>query len=396
MNRARSVRPHTLIALSALVATLGLPYCCRAQDLPPSQAIVSADGKKMVVYHCQQLVFYDGIGPDARVLAKVNCKDQRVTASKQGKFVALCSQFVDATCPVRIFNNLGQQVGGFDLELPWKVHAVSDSGPLVSLGAEKVEPTSPLPRLCDSAGRILVKYDNPEDEVRLEFAFNGAPMAWGVRGEGNGRRAFVTLFNPDGTQIAEHTYADSQLFIEEVAYCPNSKTMVLEVEQRKRGGPPSLDGQIHLWRTDTGAIRSVSLDAERLGAIQPGTAISPDGSFVAARVGAAGVVLIDTSAASVAAEADLDAHFEFVHSLDVTDAGTVLVLGYRELKPQTLRYGWLTREGDPTAPTELPGHGKNKYSLGNIGLQRMANGSIAIVSPTDRVDTVSPHFSPLS
>ncbi|KPK99301.1 MAG: hypothetical protein AMK75_06770, partial [Planctomycetes bacterium SM23_65] len=64
------------------------------KDLHVRRTIVSADGKKMLVYDGRRLVFFDGLGGDARPVAQAGCSKQKVIASKQGRYVVLYTQFI--------------------------------------------------------------------------------------------------------------------------------------------------------------------------------------------------------------------------------------------------------------------------------------------------------------
>ena len=295
MNRTVAVKPCALIVLSTVVGLLVIAHSGGAGPLPPAQTIFCADGKKIVQSGDEQLLFYDSFEESARLLARIDCGGQAVTASKQGKLVALCSRFIDATGPVRIFDSEGKQVGEFDVEFPWKVAAISDSGLTIALNKQLTGLSPLVVRLCDLRGKVLRDYG---EVTRIRFASDGAPVVWGVHLAT--RRAFISVLNNRGEDIAGYQDTAEDNFIYDVA--PSAKASIVGLTQGPRSD--AFPDRVTIWATVSGTRRTVALDKD-LGTIQSAPSMSPNGVYMALRLGGTGIAVIRCSDATVHLTADL-------------------------------------------------------------------------------------------
>ena len=100
------------------------------------QTFVSSNNRKAVLYDDGRLVFYDGIGQNARSITDVNCLNQSVISSKQVKYFVSSSLSFTGAGIARIYNDRGEKVGEFDIEPSWTVDAISDNGNLITLHKE--------------------------------------------------------------------------------------------------------------------------------------------------------------------------------------------------------------------------------------------------------------------
>ena len=295
MERAFAVRPTTLVTLSMLAAVLAVACSDGAVPLRPISTIFCADGKKVVHSGDEQLLFYDGLEESARVLAQIDCKGQAVTASTQGKFVALCSQFIGTGGPVRIFDNQGKQVGEFEVGAPWKVTALSDSGRMIALG-KALPGASPLVvRLCDLEGKVLRDYG---EVTRIRFASGGAPVVWGA--PVTTRRAFISVLDDRGDDIAGYLYRDEGIWIHDVAISAKASVIALVPGPRSANFPD----RVTIWATAGDTRPTVVVDKD-LGEFQPDPSMSPHGVYMALRLGATGIAVIRCADATVHLKKDL-------------------------------------------------------------------------------------------
>jgi hypothetical protein len=374
--------------LTALFAVLwlGLPAIVLGGEPRPTLTFVSANGRKMVVYAEGRLLFYDGFGDSARVIADVNCHEQQVIVSKHRKYLAACSQFANATTPARIFDDRGEKVGEFPLELPWKVHGVSDLGNLVILG-EVLEGTSPsVVRMCDIRGNIIVEYLT--DPTHLRFAGNGTPVIWGAK-KGS-RNAFAAVLNDKGQVVASREYPDQTMWIHEIVPSLRASTVLLVEGPRSE----SFADRVTIWNTKSAEYRTVAIP-RNFGAIQQYPAISDNGTYAVLGLGAKAVALIDTAAGSVKLAKALDNVLDGGYRLNkileakVADDGKILAMGYCSGPSEGMvGYCVLGKTGKVINSKVLQDFKRDIYCLDRINLQELTSDRFAVVSPRNKVEVV--------
>ncbi|MHC4983830.1 MAG: LamG-like jellyroll fold domain-containing protein, partial [Planctomycetota bacterium] len=324
-----------------------------------TRTFVTAAGRKMVVYDRQRLAFFDGLGADARKVAEVDCKDQGVIASKQGKFVVICPRYIGAEGKVKIYDSSGVEVGEFEVKRPWMVRAVSDQGPLVSL--RPVYPgTSPAwARLCDKTGRVIFSFEQKEGGgVFLDFTRDGSPVLWGYR---KGIPNCISLLDQAGKEVRTHTYG-REIRIARVDLHTASGLIPLMLE-----ATDIHTDRLDVWNTKDGTIQTI-LSGQKPGVLSPGaTAVSPNGQYLAVRKRRTGLMVLDLRSGDVLADRDIkktDEEFGSIAEMLASDQGNVTVVTWAG------RVHVFTKTGRQLSAVALPDVGR---------LVPLADGSIAAV-----------------
>ena len=277
-------------------------------------------GDRKAAVYGEKLVFFSGPGDDAKPVAEVDCRDQRITVSRGGKYVALCSQFIGSSGPARVYDNAGKAVGQFHLPRPWKITAVSDSGPMVALGKERHGISPSVVRLCNASGKVLADYDS----AHVYFTAAGTPIVWGERP--GRRKMFVAVLDDRGSPRHTYEYPDRKVWVSTLVASGDASRVALFEHPRLE----SFADRLTLWTPKTNARQTVPRP-KGLGAFQPQASVSPNGSYVAFRLGGAGIGLIRASDASVRLARDMSAALpngvliENVREVSVSNDGSMRV-----------------------------------------------------------------------
>gem|GEM_PF-5574511 len=247
--------------------------------------VLSADGKMMKILEGDKVLFLSGVGADAQQISSVDIKGQQTITSPHGKAVALCSQYVNKTGPVVVYDNIGRKLGQFEVELPWKVAEVSDDGQLVAL-TKVLGGRSPfVVRLCDLKGTVLAEYG--EDPTFCAFTSSGVPLVWGAHRDT--RDPFVSVLDKKGRAMATWQYPDQERWVYQVG--ASDQAAVVAVLDGPKSKPPDT---VTVWTR-----KNIALPKDLGEAQKDNIAISADGSFLALRLGATSISLISTPKSSV-------------------------------------------------------------------------------------------------
>ena len=352
------------------------------QQSPAVDTFIIEGNRKAVHYQDGRLIFYDGIDNNAKPIADVNCFEQRVISSKQGKYFATCSQFINVTGPARIYNNKGKKIGEFKLEFPWKVQAISDNGDLLALHWELEGKTPYVSRLCDIKGNFLADYNDININTHIKFASNGTPVVWGVTGG-----PFVSTLDIKGQFINRHEFPyNEDWFIEDVMLSENASILVLIQHIREK----HFSDRIIIWNIKSNSFKTIIIP-EDLGVIQQFNAISPEGSFVILKLGGKAISLIDTKKGSEIFHKTIDEtfadgfKFEQVLDVAVSDKGKILIMGHSE---GIVGYCVLDKTGKMFSSKVLKDFGNDGNTWRRFRIHELSKDKFAIVHKTNKIEII--------
>ncbi|MHC4983446.1 MAG: HEAT repeat domain-containing protein, partial [Planctomycetota bacterium] len=370
----RDASPQAAVAVSTAPA--------RAEDRP-TRTIITADGKKMVVYARSRLVFYDGLGADARKVTEVDCASQAVIASKQGKFIVVCPRFIGAEGQVKIYDSSGAEVGEFEVKKFWMVRAVSDEGPLVSLQWVIAGPSPAWARLCDKTGKVIFSFEQEErGGVRLDFTRVGSPVMWGI---GEDSRHFISLLDQAGKVVRTHAY-EPGIEIDRVDLHTTSGLISLILEGAEH------TQRLDVWNSKDGTMQTIP-GGKKPGGLRPGaTAVSPNGQYLAVRKGLTVLMVIDLPSGDILAERDIkktDEEFGSIAEMLVSDRGTVTVLAgltQDEAGDKDASHVYvLTKTGREISSVALRAHAGRLVPLANGSVAAVGRDYVQIIRQDDGV-----------
>lgn len=352
------------------------------QQSPAIDTFIIEDNRKAVHYQGGRLVFYDGIGQNARSIADVNSFRQDVIASKQGKYFATCSQFINKTGPARIYNNKGEKISEFDLKNHWKVHAISDNGDLLALHWVTEGTTPFVARLCDIKGNFLADYNDININTHIKFASNGTPVVWGVKGG-----SFVSTLDVKGQFIDRHEFPyNEEWFIEDIMLSEKASIIVLVKYSREKHFP---DGII-IWDIKSNSFKTVIIP-EDLGVIQQFNAISPQGYFTVLKLGGDAISLIDNKKGSEILHKTIDEtfadgfKFEQIWDVAVSDKGKILIMGHSE---GVVGYCVLDKTGKMIISKVLTDFGNDGNTWRRFRIRELSKDKFAIIHQTNKIEII--------
>jgi len=379
------VRNMGTMRLEPLNPPPATPPAAKPADAKPpasaSQVYLSADGSRQVVYNDRRLVFYSDAGQAPRQLASVNVTDRKVIPSRQGAFLVLRSQFIGGPGATEVYDNRGRLVGQFELKDFWKATAVSDVGPLVALGRDTGEKSPAILKLCDARGSVL--YESLGDPTHVFFTTGGRAVVWGVKGPE--RKWFASVLDAQGKVLKTRDYADKAMPSEAVA---SSDAGVVALMEEPAG--ETFVRQVSMWRPfDSSEPKIVRID-EGPGTYQTSSAsLSANGAHLAMDLGNMHFVQVDIAAGKVIAtdlaKEPLAAGGVYVRCLHATDDGSTLVA-------LANKYVWLDRFGKGITGAPLPGF-ERYNSMGDVSLQPLGGGRVAIVGRTGNIVVADPTTS---
>ncbi len=383
----RKRKSNYILKICLIVAfTAGLASLSAFGQSSAYQTFVNSNNKK-VVSAGGRLVFYDGIGQNARSIADVNCLNQRVISSKQGKYFATCVRAINKTGPARIYNENGKKIGEFDLEPRWKVLAISDWGDFLVLG-QIFEGSSPTPiRISDFQGKILIDRLENCEANHFKIALNGTPVIWGTKVKDGKRIAFVSMLDKNGQNAETFEYQNDGIWIREVWPAGNGMSFILEEAFRKNNSP----NQISIWNAENGLIKKIDI-SDNFGSFQSVNAISLNGYYAVIGMSDRRIVFIDIRTGSVEFSRIIDDAFsggfcfEQIIQVAVSDEGKILVVGFS--KVSVAGYCVLDKTGKTIQSKVLEDFGNDANILGVIKIQDLDQGKFAIVHKTNKIEII--------
>ncbi|MHC4664489.1 MAG: hypothetical protein ACYS9T_00855 [Planctomycetota bacterium] len=308
--------------LTVLLAGLWLGLLAEswAYELRAGQVFVSADSRKMMLYDDKQLVFWDGLGTDANAVARVNCNNKRVIASRQGRYLAIAPAGAAQVVRVRIFDNSGKPVGEFTNSESYNLRSVSDAGPLVALGYEGLDIGSPS-KLYDVNGVLLhdCRYGG------IKFARDGTPIVSGLD-PNTDRRSLSALDLAGGLVATYEIDEDKEVDRFDAAGADGPVFATLG----PKGGV--IAHTFLIWDPNEGGTREINLPDNKPGVVGHGFSTSPNGEYVSVTNGPKGLLLHAVSKKSFIYEKEFDIGIEgrslkgFLDTA-VDDKGRVLATG---------------------------------------------------------------------
>jgi hypothetical protein len=368
---------------------LGLLGESRAYELRPGQVFVTTDSTKMMLYDDKQLVFWDGLGVDANAVARVNCNNRRVIASRQGRYVAIAPAGVAQVVRVRIFDNSGKPVGEFTNSESYNLRSVSDAGPLVGLGYEGLDIPAPYPsRLCDANGTLLRDCKSGG----IKFARDGTPVVSGL--DPNTDRRSLSVLDLAGGLVATYEIDEDK---EVDRFDAGGADGPMFAMLGPKGGV--IAHTLLIWDPNEGSTREIDLPDDKPGVVGHGFSVSPSGEYVSVTNGHRGLLLYAVSKKSFIYEREFDVGIEgrsiqkFLDTV-VDDKGRVLATGLcaDPLKPETeigiSCFCFLDQRADVVGSgllgdfRERPG----LQLLSDGGLAAFSGASIRIVRPDAKQD----------
>jgi hypothetical protein len=336
--------------------------------------------RKAVHYQDGRLVFYDGIGQNARSIADVNSLNQRVISSQQGKYFATCSQFINKTGPARIYNENGKKIGEFDLELPWKVRAVSDNGETVVLNSSS---SRYIFRFCDLKGNILAEFD----KCLFKFALNGTPIIWGAKMKDKKESSFVSILDNNCNTLKSYDNQSNEIWFRGIWPSGDGKTVILMEQHRKNTFPH----QISIWNSMDDLYKTIIM-RDDFGPFQLYNAISYSGYYAVIGMSDRRIAFINIRTGSVEFSRIIDDTFSGGFHLDqilqvaVSDEGKILVMGHSK---GVVGYCVLNKTGEMIQSKVLDDFGDKGNLGGYFELQELGQDRFAIVHKDNKTEIIN-------
>jgi len=258
-----------------------------------TRTILTADGGRLQMYNQERLVFYDGVGDGAKMVAEVPCKEMGVTPSAQGKYVAVVTQYIQERRNVEIYDSGGRKLASFELAGFWDVLAVSDRGGLLGLAPHGPELPRSEARLARVDGTVVFDDPGVDSIAHIGFSLAGVPFVWGAHftDDTRARQSFVKVLDGSGKVVWEYRPAAGASILH-TSVSAEAERFLLAV-----ASPDSPDAcfadrlEFNDFRTKT--ARSLPLPPHSEGVIQGPPALTPDGGLAAIRIGATRVYLLD-------------------------------------------------------------------------------------------------------
>ncbi len=374
-RREMKIRGNCFIKIFCLISAFAAWFPGNTAIGQHSQAVdtfIIEGNRKAVHYQGDRLVFYDGIDNNAKPIADVNCFEQSIISSKQGKYFATCSQFINRTGPACIYNNKGEKIGEFNLERPWKVWDISDNGELVSLHIEPDGPDLYINRLSDKTGNILADYSDIFG-THISFTLDGMPVVWGAKSTS---LFFISIFDNKGKIIDEYNSLD---YIRET-HSSKQAEIILILHQVK-------DNRITIWNRLNDSAKTIEIlnGSDNI----HGPAISRNGKYAVLQVFREEISLIDAINCSEILYKTVDESFagSFKHILDiaVSDEGNILVMGHSE---GVVGYCVMDKTGKLIKSKVLDDFEHDGYIYRNFRIQELTQDKFAIVHKTNKIEII--------
>ncbi len=376
LRRLEMKKENCFIEICFLIAAFVTWFPGNSAIGQQSQAIdtfIIEGNRKAVHYQGGRLVFYDGIDNNAKPIADVNCFEQRVISSKQGKYFATCLTFINRTGPARIYNNKGEKIGEFDLKHYWKVWDISDNGELVSLHIEPFGPDLHTNRLSDKTGNIIADYNDMRFGTHISFTLDGMPVVWGAKFTS---LSFISIYDNKGNIIDEYQSLD---YIRET-HSSKQAEIILIIHQVK-------DNRITIWNRLDDSVKTIEIlnGSDNI----HGPAISRNGKYAVLQVFREEISLIDTINCSEILYKTVDESFagSFKHILDaaVSDEGNILVMGHSE---GVVGYCIMDKTGKLIKSKVLDDFEHDGTTYRRFRIQELTQDKFAIVHQTNKIEII--------